>query len=230
MQKILIKSILAVAVAGTFATCANAAVPNDRNDWFIATGTMTGSIDSTKVQENFENLDTRVDENKANIDKVNEKADLANRANDVQNKQIAGLQSANLAQDKLIAANKTDIATNKADIASNKANIEANKNAIAANYAEMKNNFAAVNSRIDKLDDKMKKGFAAQAALNGLFQPYSVGKFNVTAAIGGYDSEQAMALGTGYRFNENFALKAGIASDLSGFDHVTYNIGANFEF
>lgn len=230
MQKTLIKSILAVAVAGTFATCANAAVPNDRNDWFIATGTMTGSIDSTKVQENFENLDTRVDENKAdiatnkaNIDKVNEKADLANRANDVQNKQIAGLQSANLAQDKLIAANKTDIATNKA-------NIEANKNAIAANYAEMKNNFAAVNSRIDKLDDKMKKGFAAQAALNGLFQPYSVGKFNVTAAIGGYDSEQAMALGTGYRFNENFALKAGIASDLSGFDHVTYNIGANFEF
>ena len=221
----------------SFATCANAAVPNDRNDWFVATGTMTGSIDSTKVQENFENLDTRVDENKAdiatnkaNIDKVNEKADLANRANDVQNKQIAGLQSANLAQDKLIAANKTDIATNKADIASNKANIEANKNAIAANYAEMKNNFAAVNSRIDKLDDKMKKGFAAQAALNGLFQPYSVGKFNVTAAIGGYDSEQAMALGTGYRFNENFALKAGIASDLSGFDHVTYNIGANFEF
>lgn len=221
---------MAVAVAGTFATCANAAVPNDRTDWFTATGTMTGSIDSTKVQENFENLDTRVDENKANIDKVNEKADLANRANDVQNKQIAGLQSANLAQDKLIAANKSDIAANKTDIASNKANIEANKNAIAANYAEMKNNFAAVNSRIDKLDDKMKKGFAAQAALNGLFQPYSVGKFNVTAAIGGYDSEQAMALGTGYRFNENFALKAGIASDLSGFDHVTYNIGANFEF
>ena len=94
----------------------------------------------------------------------------------------------------------------------------------------MKNNFAAVNSRIDKLDDKMKKGFASQAALNGLFQPYNVGKFNVSAAIGGYDSEQAMALGAGYRFNENFAIKAGIASDLGGFDHVTYNVGANFEF
>lgn len=50
----------------------------------------------------------------------------------------------------------------------------------------MKNNFAAVNSRIDKLDDKMKKGFASQAALNGLFQPYNVGKFNVSAAIGSY--------------------------------------------
>ncbi len=108
--------------------------------------------------------------------------------------------------------------------------IDLNSHAIAENYKEMKNNFAAVNSRIDKLDDKMKKGFASQAALNGLFQPYNVGKFNVSAAIGGYDSEQAMALGAGYRFNENFAIKAGIASDLSGFDHVTYNVGANFEF
>ena len=254
----------------------------------VDTATFNTKLNATAstLQGNIDTNKANIAANKANIDKVNEKADLANRANDVQNKQIAGLQSANLAQDKLIAANKTDIATNKADIATNKAdiatnkadiasnktnikantndihklqnnllknefhdhaqdqnigvnknnieknkaNIEANKNAIAANYAEMKNNFAAVNSRIDKLDDKMKKGFAAQAALNGLFQPYSVGKFNVTAAIGGYDSEQAMALGTGYRFNENFALKAGIASDLSGFDHVTYNIGANFEF
>lgn len=54
--------------------------------------------------------------------------------------------------------------------------------------------------------------------------------FNITAAIGGYDSEQAMAIGTGYRFNENIAVKAGIASDLGAFDHITYNVGANFEF
>lgn len=51
----MIKSLLAVAVAATFATCANAAVPNDRNDWYTATGTMSGSIDPTKVQENFDN-------------------------------------------------------------------------------------------------------------------------------------------------------------------------------
>ena len=34
----------------------------------------------------------------------------------------------------------------------------------------------------------------------------------------------------GYRFNENFAMKAGIATDVGGFDHLTYNIGANFEW
>ena len=130
-------------------------------------------------------------------------------------------------------SNTNKINQNKQDIADNAHKINQNKQAIAANtetikqhYAEMKNNFAAVNSRIDNLDEEMKKG----AALNGLFQPYNVGKFNLSVAIGGYESEQAMALGTGYRFNENFAMKAGIASDLGGFDSVTYNIGANFEW
>ena len=199
---------------------------------------------NTKLNATASTLQGNIDTNKANIAANKEQIDLLTRVDNAQNQQIADIQHKNNTQDNLIkgnteaikanandiATNKTNIQTNANNIATNKANIEANKNAIAANYAEMKNNFAAVNSRIDKLDDKMKKGFAAQAALNGLFQPYSVGKFNVTAAIGGYDSEQAMALGTGYRFNENFALKAGIASDLSGFDHVTYNIGANFEF
>ena len=119
--------------------------------------------------------------------------------------------------------------------------IASNTEAIRAHYAEMKNNFAAVNSRIDNemkkvnsridnLDNEMKKGFAANAAIAGLFQPYSVGKFNVTAALGGYDSEQAIAIGSGYRFNETFAMKAGVATNTSDFDAVTYNVGVNFEW
>ena len=211
--------------------------------------TLQGNIDTNKanIAANKEQIDllTRVDNAQnqqiADIQHKNNTQDNLIKGNTddihkLQNKLVEN-EFHDHAQDQNIGVNKNNIEKNKANIAANtaaidknKTNIEANKNAIAANYAEMKNNFAAVNSRIDKLDDKMKKGFAAQAALNGLFQPYSVGKFNVTAAIGGYDSEQAMALGTGYRFNENFALKAGIASDLSGFDHVTYNIGANFEF
>ena len=224
MQKTMIKTILAVAVAGTFASFASAATPvylfHDLvQDKLIATN-------KADIATNKANIAA----NKANIDKVNEKADLANRANDVQNKQIAGLQSANLAQDKLIATNEADIATNKADIAANKTDIAANRTLIQEYKIYSEGQFKAVNSRIDSLDEKMKKGFASQAALSGLFQPYNVGKFNMSVAIGGFDSEQAMAFGSGYRFNENFALKAGIASDLSGFDHVTYNIGANFEF
>ena len=180
-----------------------------------------------------------------NLIKGNTEAIKAN-ANDIAtNKTNIQTNANNIATNKAniqtnannIATNKTNIQTNANNIATNKANIQTNANNIVANRtlieqykASSDAQFKAVNSRIDSLDDKMKKGFASQAALNGLFQPYNVGKFNVSAAIGGYDSEQAMALGTGYRFNDNFAIKAGVASDLSGFDHVTYNIGANFEF
>ena len=61
------------------------------------------------------------------------------------------------------------------------------------------------------LRKETRQGLAAQAALSGLFQPYSVGKFNVTAALGGFKSDTAVAVGAGYRFNENFAAKAGLA-------------------
>lgn len=206
---------------------------------------------NTKLNATASTLQVNIDTNKANIAANKEQIDLLTRVDNAQNQQIADIQHKNNTQDNLIkgnteaikanandiATNKTNIQTNANNIATNKTNIQTNANNIAANRtlieqykASSDAQFKAVNSRIDSLDDKMKKGFASQAALNGLFQPYNVGKFNVSAAIGGYDSEQAMALGTGYRFNDNFAIKAGVASDLSGFDHVTYNIGANFEF
>ena len=206
---------------------------------------------NTKLNATASTLQGDIDTNKANIAANKEQIDLLTRVDNAQNQQIADIQHKNNTQDNLIkgnteaikanandiATNKTNIQTNANNIATNKTNIQTNANNIAANRtlieqykASSDAQFKAVNSRIDSLDDKMKKGFASQAALNGLFQPYNVGKFNVSAAIGGYDSEQAMALGTGYRFNDNFAIKAGVASDLSGFDHVTYNIGANFEF
>ena len=177
-----------------------------------------GQLQSQNVTQD-KNIAANKDAIAANKDAISankDAIDLGNRVNNVQNQQIGQLQSQNVTQDKNIAANKDAIA--------------ANTETIAKNYTEMKNNFTAVNQRIDDLDEEMKKGFASQAALAGLFQPYNVGKFNLSVALGGYESEQAMALGTGYRFNENFAMKAGIATDVGGFDHLTYNIGANFEW
>ena len=212
-----------------------------------------GNADAIKantalINKNTEDLQGKIDTNTTKIDanttKINankEQIDLLTRVDNAQNAQIAGLQHKNNTQDNQIKGNADAIKANTAlinkntedlqgKIDTNKANIAANHTIIEQYKASSDAQFKAVNSRIDSLDDKMKKGFASQAALNGLFQPYNVGKFNMSVAIGGYDSEQAMAFGSGYRFNENFAIKAGIASDLSGFDHVTYNIGANFEF
>lgn len=57
-------------------------------------------------------------------------------------------------------------------------------------------------NRIQALDKKMHRAMAQQAALSGLFQPYGVGKVNVTAGFGGYGSQGAVAIGAGYRINE----------------------------
>ncbi|UNH27885.1 YadA-like family protein [Moellerella wisconsensis] len=113
------------------------------------------------------------------------------------------------------------------------ASINQNKSDIAKNRQDINK----LNSRVDRLDQKvddlndtMKRGFASQAALNGLFQPYGVGKLNATMALGGYESKTAIAAGTGYRFDENTAVKAGIATNTDDFKGVTYNVGVNFEW
>ena len=85
-----------------------------------------------------------------------------------------------------------------------------------------------LDNRVNKLDKDLKRGLAAQAALTGLFQPYTVGKANFTAAVGGYKSQTAVAVVTGYRYNQNIATKAGVAFTQGG--GVTYNAGVNFEW
>ena len=252
------KSIIAVAVLGAATFSAQAAFnlpyehsQQQNNQWTAA---------SQKVDKNFEAVKNEFDKINNALNSTPNQYDAqrwdegitANKDQIAANKgQIAANKGQIAANKGQIAANKDQIKNNTNDIHGlqqqavenalhdknqdqnigvNANNIEKNQQAIAANYKEMKNNFAAVNSRIDDLDEEMKKGFASQAALAGLFQPYNVGKFNLSVALGGYESEQAMALGTGYRFNDNFAMKAGIATDVGGFDHLTYNIGANFEW
>lgn len=105
--------------------------------------------------------------------------------------------------EKAISQNQDDIAKNQADA---DAKFTATEVAIAKNTQSITTLDSKVNTfdgrisaldakvngfdgRINALDDKFKNGMAAQAALNGLFQPYSVGKVSVSAAIGGYGSK-----------------------------------------
>ena len=85
-----------------------------------------------------------------------------------------------------------------------------------------------LNNRINQVNKRIDKGLASSAALTGLFQPYGVGKVNFTAGIGGYRSTQALAIGSGYRVNENTAIKAGMA--LSDSKNIMYNASFNLEW
>lgn len=87
-----------------------------------------------------------------------------------------------------------------------------------------------VNARVNDLNDKVENSMAAQAALNGLFQPYNVGKVSVSAAVGAYGSKSAIAVGAGYRVNPHLAFKGGAAINTSGSRKGSYNLGINYEF
>ena len=164
------------------------------------------------------------------------------------------MESADNALSKRITDNKTQIDDNKKNIDENSNAIKNNTNSIVKNEQNITNNTNSINKisnemknnnqRFDQLESKivsnehyirdvakeMHRGLASQAALNGLFQPYGVGKFNFTAAVGGYNSETAIAVGSGYRVNESVALKAGIATNTGNFEGVTYNAGVNLEW
>ncbi|MBG5977658.1 YadA-like family protein [Proteus mirabilis] len=190
---------------------------------------------------------TQIDDNKKNI--VENSNAIKNNTNSiVKNEQniTNNMNSINKISDEVknnnqrIDENSNAIKNNTNSIVKNEQNITNNTNSINKISNEMKNN----NQRFDQLESKivsnehyirdvakeMHRGLASQAALNGLFQPYGVGKFNFTAAVGGYNSETAIAVGSGYRVNESVALKAGIATNTGNFEGVTYNAGVNLEW
>ena len=119
---------------------------------------------------------------------------------------------------------ENNVGNNVTSINQNRANVTTN----ASNIARHNVRLNTLDRRVNKLDKDLKRGLAAQAALTGLFQPYTVGKANFTAAVGGYKSQTAVAIGTGYRYNQNIATKAGVAFTQGG--GVTYNAGVNFEW
>ncbi|HHE8052672.1 TPA: hypothetical protein ACPFO1_005034, partial [Escherichia coli] len=78
----------------------------------------------------------------------------------------------------------------------NTQSIEKNSKAIAANTRTLQQHSARLDSQQRQINEnhkEMKRAAAQSAALTGLFQPYSVGKFNATAAVGGYSDQQALA-------------------------------------
>ena len=125
-----------------------------------------------------------------------------------------------------IAANTKQIDTNKTDIAA----LQTANGQHAAGIAKNSARIDSLDKNVANLRKETRQGLAAQAALSGLFQPYSVGKFNVTAAFGGFKSDTAVAVGAGYRFNENFAAKAGLAVGTSSGGSASYNVGLNYEW
>lgn len=194
------------------------------------------------------NLTKTVNETKQNVDAKVKAAETA-----------AGTANTAADRAEAVAAKvtdiKADIATNKDNIAK-KANsadvytreesdskfvridgLNATTEKLDTRLASAEKSITEHGTRLNGLDrtvsdlrKETRQGLAEQAALSGLFQPYNVGRFNVTAAVGGYKSESAVAIGTGFRFTENFAAKAGVAVGTSSGSSAAYHVGVNYEW
>ena len=210
--------------------------------------------DSTK--EAIAALEEDIDSNKTAIENKADKKDVEGiRIKAIEAKELAqsvqgsvevAKKSAKTAADsaqaaqKAADANAAQVETNKADIvtlqtASNQhatdiATLQTASNQHTAGIAKNSARIDSLDKNVANLRKETRQGLAAQAALSGLFQPYSVGKFNVTAALGGFKSDTAVAVGAGYRFNENFAAKAGLAVGTSSGGSASYNVGLNYEW
>ena len=202
----------------------------------------------------MEELNKNVEKNKADADASFETLTKNQNALIEKDKAQDTLIAANKADaDAKFVGVQTDIANNKTTLAQHAKKIDDNQKAIETKLngkadtqvltdlnnkvdgfdgriSALDTKVNAFDGRITALDSKVENGMAAQAALSGLFQPYSVGKFNATAALGGYGSKSAVAIGAGYRVNPNLAFKAGAAINTSGDKKGSYNIGVNYEF
>lgn len=194
------------------------------------------------------NLTKTVNENKQNVDaKVKAAETAAGTANTAADKaEAVAAKVTDIKAD--IATNKDNIAkkANSADVYTREESdskfvridgLNATTEKLDTRLASAEKSITEHGTRLNGLDrtvsdlrKETRQGLAEQAALSGLFQPYNVGRFNVTAAVGGYKSESAVAIGTGFRFTENFAAKAGVAVGTSSGSSAAYHVGVNYEW
>ena len=182
---------------------------------------LASKADKTELVSKADKAELASKADKAELASKADKAELASKADKA--------ELASKADKTSVTKNETMIKANTADIAQLKSMQQKNISALKTKVDRNSARIDQLDSRVNDLDKEVKNGLASQAALSGLFQPYNVGKVNMSAAVGGYKSKTALAVGTGYRFNENIAAKAGVSFSANG-GGASYNAGINFEW
>ena len=182
---------------------------------------LASKADKTEIASKADKAELASKADKVELASKADKAELASKADKA--------ELASKADKTSVTKNETMIKANTADIAQLKSMQQKNISALKTKVDRNSARIDQLDSRVNDLDKEVKNGLASQAALSGLFQPYNVGKVNMSAAVGGYKSKTALAVGTGYRFNENIAAKAGVSFSANG-GGASYNAGINFEW
>ncbi|WP_261817280.1 YadA C-terminal domain-containing protein [Vibrio gallicus] len=107
----------------------------------------------------------------------------------------------------------------------NRALVEQNSEKVAQNSADLKD----LRKDFEQMAKNVDGAYAESAAFAGLVDPYGVGHFTVTTAVGYHGDAQAVAVGVGERFTEHFTAKLGGAYDTATESMSAY-AGVGYEF
>jgi autotransporter adhesin len=141
------------------------------------------------------------------------------------NDRLNALENAQGSSSGGIVTNTTNIANNTTSINEQELYSYANRTNIEQNTVEIH----SLRSDLNSLDDKVNGIAASSAAFSQLVQPYGVGKVNVSVGLGFSKGAEAIAIGSGYRANEQLTFRGGVAYD-SGSHNTTLGLGAGYEF
>lgn len=157
-------------------------------------------------------------------DTANTASAKADKAQDTADKAAAGVN--NVKNDvkvvsRDVASNSIRIQRNEeridgayAGIYDNRKNIEANRQAINKNtkaIQQLNRNFDDLRDKVERNNKDMKRGVAGAAALAGMPQVGQYEDFMVSAGVGHYKGETAVAVGASGRINNNVVVKGGVA-------------------
>lgn len=218
-----------------------------------ADGALAGAIENRNqidtVKENLADTNKQVANNKESIDQLRENDQvLTNTVNTVKQDVQETKQQVNNNKQEInkvkndvkvvsqdVANNSIRIQRNEeridgayAGIYDNHKNIEANRQAISRNSQEIQKlnkNFSDLKNTVDANRKRAAAGIAGVAAMANIPEVNSHQTFSVGVGVGGFDGQQAVAVGASARVNDNLTVKASVAANN---EEVVWGAGAAF--
>ena len=186
------------------------------------------------------------------LDAAEDRLDLGDRIDGVQNQQIGALQTENVEQnnrlDKVEKENgkqndrldKVEDKNTEQDKAIEKEQADriAADEKLAAQMDKFQgqmNNYGSridnLEKRVDNLDNKLNKGLSLMAAMNAVdFQDVSEGEMAIGAGVGHYGNAQSVAIGVAYAPTQNLNVNMKYSVTAGDVDSFAIGAGASYKF
>jgi len=190
---------------------------------------LNGQIE--KAETRIEEAHTRVDATNTRVDSIDTKVQTIDGRVTTVEGNVSKLRtdvdniSANVST---LNTNVDTLTTNVNTLTTDLGNLTNDVNTLSENVGAIASDVSAINNRVGKLDKRLDKVGASAAALAALhpLQFDEEDKFTVSAGVGNYKGEQAMALGAFYQANEDTLFSVGGTLG----DENMVNLGVSLRF